>query len=613
MDARRGLCLGLLVAGLALPQAAQAAVRCVPASVSGCTTAHATITAAVTAASNDDTIQIAAGSYAEAISTTKRLNFVGAGAGTLDSATGATVVAPASGIAFNLTRGGSLRALRAVGSTGFSGSGAISMQPDVDGSFSYTLTDVIGIGGDGTDFTFGFGGSGLAASSSNAARIVTLSVTGGAFRAGTSAGIFQANAVALGAGSAAGLTATMTNSSVVGSVSGAFGGGVGLTVSGGTAFSGSGLSVSGYSAAEVSDSSLTLQRSRLEGLIRALTVRDFTAATPTTVTVADSLVTATPTAATSAAAVLASTSVGASAATVNLRGSTVIARGVDPQYAVFSQPASGAPAATINLHNTIARLEGPAEADEADLAADRGTVSAAYSDFATRLQLNGGTVTEPGTATNLTADPLFNSGAFTLQAGSPLADRGDPSVVTAGELDLAGNPRSADFNADGVAAPDIGAYELPGATAPPPPPPANVAPSLTKVSMTNSVFAPVGAQAAARRSRKPVKRGTTFRYQLSEAATVTIVIERRARGRKVGSRCVKPTKRNARKRSCNRWVRVGSLRAAEQAGQQSMAFSGRIGKRALAPGRYRARVTAKDALGARSTERRLAFRVVRAR
>jgi hypothetical protein len=129
--------------------------------------------------------------------------------------------------------------------------------------------------------------------------------------------------------------------------------------------------------------------------------------------------------------------------------------------------------------------------------------------------------------------------------------------------------------------------------------------------MTNSVFAPVGAAAA--RRRKAVKRGTTFRYELSEAATVTIVIERKASGRRAGKRCVKPNRKNRKHHGCKRWVKTGTVRAAEQSGSQSTAFTGRFGKHALAPGRYRARIRAKDALGALSAERRLAFRVVRAR
>jgi hypothetical protein len=273
--------------------------------------------------------------------------------------------------------------------------------------------------------------------------------------------------------------------------------------------------------------------------------------------------------------------------------------------------------ATIDLRNSIARIEGTAEGSDADVVADRGTVTAANSDFATRRELNAGTVTAPGSGTNLIADPLFNAGAFTLPSSSPLVDRGDPAVVTAGELDLAGNPRKAG------AAPDIGAFEYqPPAPPPPPPgPPANSAPTLGKVSMTNTVFAPVSTHSASaadpKRSRERVKRGTRFRYLLSEASTVTIAIERRARGKRARARargrCVRPKHRNRKHKSCTRWLGAGVLKAVEQAGSQSMPFSGRLKSKALKPGKYRARVYAKDAGGARSSERRVSFRVVRAR
>jgi hypothetical protein len=74
---------------------------------------------------------------------------------------------------------------------------------------------------------------------------------------------------------------------------------------------------------------------------------------------------------------------------------------------------------------------------------------------------------------------------------------------------------------------------------------------------------------------------------------------------------VKPTARNRKARRCKRYKRVTTLVANEQAGRQSTAFSGRVRRRALKPGRYRARLVATDALGARSAERRIALRIVR--
>jgi hypothetical protein len=115
--------------------------------------------------------------------------------------------------------------------------------------------------------------------------------------------------------------------------------------------------------------------------------------------------------------------------------------------------------------------------------------------------------------------------------------------------------------------------------------------------------------AGGRARRAPA--GTVFRYRLSEDARVTITIARRASGRRVGGRCVKPTRRNRARRRCTRFVRVGALSQAAQAGGNSRAFSGRFGRRKLAPGRYRATIVAVDRAGNRSAARSLALRVVR--
>jgi len=54
----------------------------------------------------------------------------------------------------------------------------------------------------------------------------------------------------------------------------------------------------------------------------------------------------------------------------------------------------------------------------------------------------------------------------------------------------------------------------------------------------------------------------------------------------------------------------GVLTAKREAGKRSVAFTGRLGGRALAPGRYRVRVTVKDPAGNRSVERIATFRVI---
>jgi hypothetical protein len=294
---------------------------------------------------------------------------------------------------------------------------------------------------------------------------------------------------------------------------------------------------------------------------------------PASVAVSDSVVRAVPSFAaagseTSAAVVMGSDE---GAASLSARGATFFAGGVDPDAGVLARrPAETNQPVTVDMRNSVVRLEGGTDASE--VIADRALITAGFSAFTTVRAVNGGTVEAPA----VSGDPRFTdaaAGDFTLRAGSPLVDRGDPGVVVPGQLDLAGNPRSTDGNGDCVVAPDIGAYERPDACGPP---------RITRFSIAHRVFAPKGVR------RRHVKHGTRFRYTLSEPATVAITIVRLRTGRS-----------------------VGVLRAREQAGRQWRRFDGRLKGRALRPGRYRARIVASDLQGARSGARRLTFRVVR--
>ena len=116
---------------------------------------------------------------------------------------------------------------------------------------------------------------------------------------------------------------------------------------------------------------------------------------------------------------------------------------------------------------------------------------------------------------------------------------------------------------------------------------------------------------ALRSARRKDKRGTTFRYMLSEAARVVFAIERRRDGRRVGGRCSKRTRANRGNRSCTRYARIGTFVQRARAGRNGKPFAGRVASRRLMPGRYRATLVATDAAGNASTPKHVAFRVMK--
>lgn len=257
----------------------------------------------------------------------------------------------------------------------------------------------------------------------------------------------------------------------------------------------------------------------------------------------------------------------------------------------------------------------------------------------------GGDFTGPtaigGAGREYLAELDASSGAAT--AWNPNADgRGwalafaGPQLLAGGEFEALGARAASGFArfADPVPPPQ-----------PPPPPPPGPSPDVERplisgLSMTNRTFA-VGRRATRVRDsqrRRRVRTGTTFRWRLSEPARTTIAIERRVAGLRLGRRCrvatrsvkrrvarqlarkVRRRKGRARarrlralkkRRTCAAYKRRGTLTRNGKAGRNSLAFSGRIGRRALKPGRYRATFRATDAAGNRSAARRITFRVVK--
>jgi len=129
------------------------------------------------------------------------------------------------------------------------------------------------------------------------------------------------------------------------------------------------------------------------------------------------------------------------------------------------------------------------------------------------------------------------------------------------------------------------------------------------------LFGPAVFRVAPGRTPRVAQRapaGTTLRFTLDDSADATVAIQRRTTGRRAKGRCAKPTRRLAGARRCTRWAAAGTLtRRGLPGGQVAIPFTGRIGAKALAPGRYRARITPIDQWRNKGRVGTATFRVVR--
>jgi predicted outer membrane repeat protein len=231
--------------------------------------------------------------------------------------------------------------------------------------------------------------------------------------------------------------------------------------------------------------------------------------------------------------------------------------------------------------------------------------------------VNGGVITSQGG--NVTGDAACAAGPLADPRLGPLQDNGgqtDTFALLAGSaaLDAGTAPGCPATDQRGLARPqgaacDSGAFELEVV----PPPPADLtSPVITDQFATTPVFR-VNSRGQAAARRRP--RGTTFGFTLSEAARVSMRVERRRLGRRVRGRCRRPTARNRRARRCRRWVGVSTFHREALEGPNSVRFSGRVrvrGRaRALRRGRYRLRLIAVDGAGNSSDPAFIRFRVVR--
>jgi acid phosphatase type 7 len=209
-----------------------------------------------------------------------------------------------------------------------------------------------------------------------------------------------------------------------------------------------------------------------------------------------------------------------------------------------------------------------------------------------------------------TGGAFFTGGLDSLEYDSEVAQNN-----TFGVLFLTLHPSSYDWRfvpEAGGTFTDSGFTSCHGPPPPPPPPPPApppprdvTAPVISGLNVSPRRFS-LGLEPA-----PAVKRGTTFRYLLSEAAKVRVSLSRRAGGRKVGGKCRRRTRVNRGRPRCTLYRKVGSFTHQGAAGSNARRFGGRIGRRKLNPGRFRAAFVATDVAGNRSKRKAVSFTIVR--
>jgi PKD repeat protein len=136
------------------------------------------------------------------------------------------------------------------------------------------------------------------------------------------------------------------------------------------------------------------------------------------------------------------------------------------------------------------------------------------------------------------------------------------------------------------------------------------APKLSNVAFSPSKFK-VSSKSTATSARKATAKGSTLKFTLGERATVVVTIIKPRGGVKSGKSCKAPSKKHPVKhpRKCD--LTVGTITRKNQAATaDKLAFSGRIGHKALAKGKYKASLTATDTAGNRSKATTATFTIV---
>lgn len=120
--------------------------------------------------------------------------------------------------------------------------------------------------------------------------------------------------------------------------------------------------------------------------------------------------------------------------------------------------------------------------------------------------------------------------------------------------------------------------------------------SITSTPLAAPTIAWVGANPNYYRIGK--KLGFSTWYSVSRTSTVTATFTQSAPGKKSGGKCVAPTRKNAKAKSCTRLVTLpGSLTYKGGAGFNKFDFDGTLNGKALPAGKYTITLTAQSADG----------------
>ncbi|MBN9621493.1 MAG: hypothetical protein J0H06_00835 [Actinobacteria bacterium] len=105
--------------------------------------------------------------------------------------------------------------------------------------------------------------------------------------------------------------------------------------------------------------------------------------------------------------------------------------------------------------------------------------------------------------------------------------------------------------------------------------------------------------------------GSKLNFSLSEDASVTVSVSRKASGRRAGNKCVAPGRAKPGAAKCARYLPKGRLSVTGRAGANKSAFTGKVNGKSLTPGTYQASLSARDAAGNTSAAATAAFTIAR--